>query len=201
MFKVINLSKKIGAKKLFHNLDIQIDDGEKVAIVGSSGVGKSTLLRCIAGLEEFEGEIVSDEIRTMIFQDFNLFPHMTVIQNINYVPIKVLNKDEVETNKRSHELLNLFLLIGLENKYPAELSGGQQQRVAIIRGIMAEAKLLIMDEPSSALDNSTTMLIASLLKNMQTSLIFATHDDVFLNHVATKIFELTAEGSLKEIIK
>jgi polar amino acid transport system ATP-binding protein len=193
MFKVINLSKKIGAKKLFHNLDIQIDDGEKVAIVGSSGVGKSTLLRCIAGLEEFEGEIVSDEIRTMIFQDFNLFPHMTVIQNINYVPIKVLNKDEVETNKRSHELLNLFLLIGLENKYPAELSGGQQQRVAIIRGIMAEAKLLIMDEPSSALDNSTTMLIASLLKNMQTSLIFATHDDVFLNHVATKIFELTSE--------
>lgn len=201
MFKMINLSKKIGAKSLFNNLTIQVDDGEKIAIVGSSGVGKSTLLRCIAGLEDFEGEIVSNEVRTMIFQDFNLFPHMTVLQNINYVPINVLGKNSDEINKKSQELLNLFLLIGLKDKYPAELSGGQQQRVAIIRGIMADSKLLIMDEPSSALDNTTTTMVAKLLKNMPTSLVFATHDDVFLNHVATKIFELTSEGFLKEIKK
>jgi polar amino acid transport system ATP-binding protein len=201
MLSVINLNKKFGEKNLFNNLSFVIGQGEKVALIGQSGIGKSTLLKCIAGLEPHEGQVTMLGKKTLVFQDFNLFPHMNVLENITYVPVNVFGKNIDEVTLAATNLLGSFLLQDCVNRYPSELSGGQQQRIAIIRALLSGADLLIMDEPTSSLDNETTALVAQYLKTQPKMLLFATHDTLFVDQVATRILEFTATGELIEIVK
>jgi ABC-type polar amino acid transport system ATPase subunit len=201
MLKVVDVSKKIGGKTLFSRLSFEVLPGDRVALVGPSGAGKSTLLRCLAGLESYRGRISFDGRKTLVFQDFNLFPHLTVWENITYVPLVVLGNAVLETEKNAMQLLQRFALEEYRLKYPAELSGGQQQRVAIIRAVMAKVDLLIMDEPTSSLDNATTALIAEFLLEQNTMLFFSAHDELFVQTVATRVFEFTSDGALVEIEK
>ena len=201
MLKVVDVSKKIGGKTLFTNLFFEVFSGDRVALVGPSGAGKSTLLRCLAGLEPYEGRILFDGRKTLVFQEFHLFPHLTVWENITYVPLVVLGESVVQTEKKAGKLLQRFALEEYRLKYPTELSGGQQQRVAIIRAVMAQVDLLIMDEPTSSLDNATTTLIAEFLLEQETMLFFSTHDDLFVSKVATRVLEFTSNGTLVEVPK
>lgn len=193
MLKIENFSKKTGKSFLFQNLSLQVVKGEKIAIIGSSGIGKSTFLRCLAGLESFSGKIHFSGTKTFVFQDFNLFPHFTVFENITYVPFVVLKKENNIVEEKLQKLCKLFSFDeSLLTKYPAHLSGGQQQRVALMRGILLDVDLLILDEPSSALDTQTSTLIADFLKTEPYSIIFATHDPLFTQTLANKVLEFTA---------
>lgn len=199
MLKVINLCKKMGRDILFKNITFDLLEGEKVAIVGPSGVGKSTLLRCIAGLESFDGKIESSGRSTLVFQEFYLFPHFSVWENITYVPLNVLKQDLQKTKELAFKLLAEFGLEEFVHKYPSTLSGGQKQRVAIIRAVMANADFLLMDEPTSSLDNTTTEIIAKFFSRKDISILFVSHDDLFIEQVATKVLELSNSESLIDV--
>lgn len=191
MIKVTNLSKVFGDKYLFKNVSFEIESGERVALVGPSGIGKSTLLRCIAGLEKFSsGSIAASGKVTLVFQDFQLFPHLSVLENILYVPLNVLKKKSYYNySLDAFAWLRKLGIDSLATKYPGSLSGGQQQRVSLIRAILAEPAILVMDEPTSLLDPQTTELIASALKDLSITYFFATHDNLFLDQFATRVID------------
>ena len=167
MIKISNLHKSFGTLEVLQGIDLEIAEREVVVIIGPSGSGKSTLLRCINYLEEptsgtiavdgieLSGEANINAIRRevgMVFQRFNLFPHMTVMENLLLAPMKVRNLTKAEAEKNA---LALLIKVGLESKanaYPEQLSGGQQQRVAIARALAMKPKALLFDEPTSALD-------------------------------------------------
>lgn len=199
MLKVINLNKKIGGKTLLENLNFSLKSGDRIGLVGESGIGKSTLLRCLGDLENFSGEILSDGQRTLVFQDFNLFPHLTLLENLTYTPIKAQGKNATDTEQKALELIKVFGLSDHSLKYPGALSGGQQQRVAIMRSLMTGAEIIILDEPSSSLDEATTVLVAKYLRNLSQIFIFATHDTLFLETMATAVWEMKAGGKLVDI--
>ena len=152
-----HIVKKYPDLTAVNDVDFSISKGEIVAIIGPSGSGKSTLLRCINGLATpTSGKIKLDGRTSMVFQHFNLFPHMTCLKNITYGPVKVLKKDRQEAEKTARELLRM---VGLESKadvYPAQISGGQKQRVAIARALAMDPDLMLFDEPMSALDPEIT---------------------------------------------
>lgn len=199
MLKIKNLSKKINGNFIFNKLNLDVADGKKVAILGPSGVGKSTFLRCVADLDSYEGKIFFSGKKTFVFQDFNLFPHLTIWENISYVPLKVLNKDIKIIGKDIALLCDAFSFDeALLEKYPRFLSGGQQQRAAIMRGILSGSSLLILDEPSSALDSETTELVAKFLKNMPQTILFATHDVFFAKILADITYKFLETGVLVE---
>ncbi len=199
MLKIIKLSKRMGNEYLFKNLSFEVNDGEKVAIIGPSGIGKSTLLRCIAGIESFEGNISTDGNLTLVFQEFNLFPHLNVWDNISYAPLKVQKKSEFDVNVLGKKLLEEFGIEELSKKYPSTLSGGQKQRVALIRAIMINPKYLLMDEPTSSLDIATTEIIANFFKRSDKTILFVTHDNSFIEKVATKVLELSDSETLIDV--
>lgn len=206
LLKLENINKKFGKKEVLKNISFEIHDKEIVAIVGPSGSGKSTLLRCINMIEPpTSGTIKYNKYNIMkknidinkyrmnvgmVFQQFNLFSHLTVIENITLVPIKLglLNKEKAY--KKGEKLLNDIGLLNKENEKPINLSGGEQQRVAIVRALMMEPKLLLFDEPTSSLDPQMTREVLELIKEIATTgmnMIIVSHELNFVKEVATRI--------------
>ncbi|MGP1487353.1 MAG: amino acid ABC transporter ATP-binding protein, partial [Peptostreptococcus stomatis] len=167
MLKIVDLKKKFGQVEVLKGISFQIDDGEIGVVLGKSGAGKTTLIRCINGLESFDsGKIVLDDVEIksindmkeirgqigMVFQNFNLFPHLSVLENIIESPVRVFGRNKDEVVKEALDLLEMVDLLDKKDNYPHQLSGGQQQRVAIARSCALKPKVLCFDEPTSALD-------------------------------------------------
>lgn len=205
-----NIVKEYGGFKAVDNVDFSMKKGEIVAIIGPSGSGKSTLLRCINGLVNVtSGEILLNGTTGMVFQHFNLFPHMTCKENITYAPINVKKVGKEEANTRALELLKM---VGLEAKadvYPAQLSGGQKQRVAIARALAMEPNIMLFDEATSALDPEITGEVLNVMKNLakeHTTMIVVTHEMGFAKEVADRVVfmdkgVIVEEGTPKEIFE
>ena len=206
MFSVYNLCKNFNNSNVLHNINVKINDGEKVVILGPSGSGKSTFLRCLNGLEtpsygriDFNGidlnisdknlKLVRKKVG-MVFQKFNLFPHLTVFQNIMLAPKIIYPK---ETKKYEDIALNLLSRIGLLKKkdsYPGALSGGQQQRIAIIRAFVMNPDVLLFDEPTSALDPEMILEVLTLIKDLANTgltMIIVTHELSFAKKIANRV--------------
>jgi putative glutamine transport system ATP-binding protein len=200
------VDKFFGDFQVLEDINFSVDEGEVVVVIGPSGSGKSTLLRCINGLEEISsGELVVDgmhvgddktnlnKLRTeigMVFQQFNLYPHMTVADNIKLAPVKVKSVSKTEANERCERLLERVGIPEQANKYPESLSGGQQQRVAIARGLAMEPKIMLFDEPTSALDpemiNEVLEAMADLARGGMT-MVVVTHEMGFARRVADRV--------------
>lgn len=206
LLKLENINKKFGKKEVLKDISFEVHDKEIIAIVGPSGSGKSTLLRCINMIEPpTSGTIKYNKYNIMkknidinkyrmnvgmVFQQFNLFSHLTVIENITLVPIKLglLNKEKAY--KKGEKLLNDIGLLNKENEKTINLSGGEQQRVAIVRALMMEPKLLLFDEPTSSLDPQMTREVLELIKEIATTgmnMIIVSHELNFVKEVATRI--------------
>jgi len=197
MIEVINITKKYGNTEVVSNVSFAFNIGQVYSIIGSSGSGKSTFLKCIAGLEKLDagdikyGNITRQKIG-FIFQHFNLFANMTVLENITYAPQKVLKvkkQDAINDAKRFLKKVNLDSSI--ENQYPANISGGQRQRVAIARTLCMKPKIILYDEPTSALDPENTAEVLSVIKNLSKSenllSIIVTHHMKFAQNISDKI--------------
>ncbi|WP_343208355.1 amino acid ABC transporter ATP-binding protein [Anaerolentibacter hominis] len=216
MIEVNNLEKQFGSNKVLCGITETIEQGEKIAIIGPSGSGKSTFLRCLNLLEQptggqiiFEGEDITDKkcnidrVRQkmgMVFQHFNLFPHLTILQNITLAPIelKLMSKEEAEAKARQ-----LLERIGLSDKadtYPAMLSGGQKQRIAIIRALAMNPDVMLFDEPTSALDPEMVGEVLDLIRELADegmTMVIVTHEMGFAREVATRVM-FVDEGIIKE---
>ena len=205
--KVENLYKKYSeSEMILKNVNLEIEKGEVISIIGASGGGKSTLLRCLIGLEEIDsGTVVVPEKNKMgmVFQSFNLFPHMTALQNIMESLIVV---DKMEKSKAKEIALNLLEKVGLKeraNFYPKALSGGQKQRVAIARALAKNPDLLLFDEPTSALDpemvKEVEAVIEELRNTSEITMIIVSHEIDFVNQISDRIIVME-NGQVKEII-
>lgn len=216
MIEVKNLKKQFGDRVILQDISENISKGEKVVIIGPSGAGKSTFLRCLNLLEKpdsghiyFEGQDITDKktnidfVRRkmgMVFQHFNLFPHLTVLQNITLSPItlKLMSKDEA--NQKAFSLLKR---IGLEDKadsYPSQLSGGQKQRIAIIRTLAMNPDVILFDEPTSALDPEMVGEVLALMKDLANegmTMVVVTHEMGFAKEVATRVMFMS-DGIIEE---
>ncbi len=215
MIKVKNLDKSYSNVQVLKDVSVEFKKNQISSIIGPSGTGKSTLLRCILGLETFEnGSItVNDkqlEFETnklldyrqelgVVFQDFHLFKHMTVLKNITYSLEKVKNLKEKEASDLAHVLLEQFSLLDQTDKYPSQLSGGQRQRVAIARSLALNPSFLLLDEPTSALDADTVLEFVLLLREIKktTGIIIITHDLNFAKRVSDEIY-LMDQGQIVE---
>ena len=200
MLEVKNLYKEFNNRPILKDISFTLKDGEIMTIVGPSGAGKTTLLRIIAGLETKDsGEILIDSQAYdsgkvgVVFQDYNLFPNLNVLQNITLAPTMVLKESKEEANKKAYELLNRLQMNGREKQYPYELSGGQKQRIAIARALAMKPRILCYDEPTSALDpnlrKDVANIILGLKKDGMTQLI-VTHDLEFAEDIADDILRV-----------
>ena len=203
-----HIVKKYGDFTAVDDVNFSMRKGEIVAIIGPSGSGKSTLLRCINGLNSITaGDMILNGTTGMVFQHFNLFPHMTCIDNITYAPIKVKKENKADVQKRAEDLLKM---VGLSNKadvYPAQISGGQKQRIAIARALAMEPDLMLFDEPTSALDPEITGEVLTVMKKLaerHTTMIVVTHEMGFAQEVADRVLlmdngVIVDEGTPQEI--
>lgn len=200
MLEVKNLSKEFNGHQILRDISFTLKDEEIMTIVGPSGAGKTTLLRIIAGLETKDsGEILIDGKPYdsgkvgVVFQDYNLFPNLNVLQNITLAPTLVLKKSKTEAEQDARVLLKRLQMSGRETQYPYELSGGQKQRVAIARALAMKPRILCYDEPTSALDpnlrKEVEKMILSLKKSGLTQLII-THDLNFAENVADQMLKV-----------
>lgn len=211
-----NLQKSFHGNQILKGIDIHIEQGEKVVIVGPSGSGKSTFLRCLNLLETttggeawFEGNNITgkecniNKLRQkmgMVFQQFNLFPHLTVKENITLAPIKLGLMSKEEADKKAEELL---VRVGLPDKaeqYPKQLSGGQKQRIAIARALAMNPEVMLFDEPTSALDPEMVGEVLTLMKELADegmTMVVVTHEMGFAREVATRVIFMD-EGQIKE---
>lgn len=205
--KVENLYKKYSeSEMILKNVSLEIEKGEVISIIGASGGGKSTLLRCLIGLEEIDsGTIVVPEKNKMgmVFQSFNLFPHMTALQNIMESLIVV---DKMERSKAKEIALELLEKVGLKeraNFYPKALSGGQKQRVAIARALAKNPELLLFDEPTSALDPEMVKEVEAVIEELRNTsditMVIVSHEIDFVNQISDRIVVME-NGQVKEII-
>ena len=193
MIEIKNLHKSYGSNEVLKGIDQTVSEAEVLCIVGPSGSGKSTMLRCINLLEVptsgevfIDGELVTqqniNEIRTkmgMVFQNFNLFPHMTVLDNITCAPINVKGVSKADAEAKAIELLTRVGLANKANAYPRSLSGGQQQRVAIARALAMDPEIMLFDEPTSALDPEMVGEVLDVMKNLAKeglAMIVVTHE-------------------------
>ncbi len=207
VLEIQSINKSFKNKIVFENFSMSVKIGEIVCILGPSGIGKSTLLRCINGLEKIDGgKILIDgvEIKNkiqkntnlnvgLIFQDFNLFPQYTVKKNITLPMTEVLRMPKEEAEKRAEKLLKQLDLIEKENSYPFELSGGEKQRVAIARSIAVDPKILCFDEPTSSLDPKLVKEVYNIIKNLsknKKAILIVTHDVLFAEKIADRIIKL-----------
>lgn len=224
VLSVENLSKSFGMHEVFSNISFSVNEGEIVCIQGKSGEGKTTLLRCLTGLETADkGSIKINNIYLckeenkhmkyaqkaelqkilqeigLVFQNFNLFPHMNVMENLMESPV-FLKKDPVETiKKRAEALLKRLELEGKEESYPFQLSGGQKQRVAIARACMLNPSIICFDEPTSALDEETRGQISRIIRDLASqgiAIIIVTHDNAFVDEIAQRVIEMK-DGAIK----
>jgi len=203
MIKVQNLSKKFGANIALKDISFEAANNEIVSIVGPSGSGKSTLIRCLNRLETPDsGTIFVDahkldgrsikKLRSkigMVFQHFNLFPHMNVLENLIYAPVNVLKHKKEQASAKARELLRRFSMSSKEHNMPNALSGGQKQRIAIMRAIMMEPEILLFDEPTSALDPEIVGDVASEIKALKNkmAIILVTHHIKFAQELSDRI--------------
>ncbi len=216
MIIVKNLEKSFGEKQVLKGIDYHIKKGEKIVVVGPSGSGKSTFLRCLNLLEEptngeimFEGSCITDpkinidslrQKMGMVFQHFNLFPHLTILENITLAPVtlKLQTKDEANENA-----IKLLKRIGLEDKasaYPSQLSGGQKQRIAIVRSLAMNPDVMLFDEPTSALDPEMVGEVLELMKSLADegmTMVVVTHEMGFAREVGTRVLFMD-EGKILE---
>lgn len=206
ILEIKNLQKNFGDQQILDHFSLQVEEGEVLVILGPSGCGKSTLLRCINGLEEIQGgeiflrgENISDrqknmhEIRQkigMVFQSYELFPHMTVMENLLLGPIQAQKRKKAEVEKEAEELLDRVGLLDKKNSYPRELSGGQKQRVAILRALCMHPEVILFDEVTAALDpemvREVLEVISDLAKEGRTMLL-VTHEMQFAKAIADRI--------------
>ena len=211
------VDKFFGDFHVLKDIDFSVDEGEVVVVIGPSGSGKSTLLRCINGLETITaGELTVDgfpvhdkktdinKLRSeigMVFQQFNLYPHMTVSQNIKLAPVRVKSVSQGDADERCERLLDRVGIPEQADKYPESLSGGQQQRVAIARGLAMEPKVMLFDEPTSALDpemiNEVLETMADLARGGMT-MVVVTHEMNFARRVADRVVFMD-EGRIVEV--
>lgn len=200
MLEVKNLCKEFNNRPILKDISFTLKDGEIMTIVGPSGAGKTTLLRIIAGLETKDsGEILIDGKPYdpgnvgVVFQDFNLFPNLNVLQNITLAPTMVLKESKAEAEQNAQKLLDQLQMNGREKQYPYQLSGGQKQRVAIARALAMNPRILCYDEPTSALDpnlrKEVEKMILDLKKSGLTQLII-THDLIFAKNVADQMLKV-----------
>ena len=216
MIKVVNLKKQFGDNVVLKDISVTITPGEAISVIGPSGSGKSTFLRCINGLEEItDGHIYVDELDIadpkvnidtlrervgMVFQSFNLFPHLSVTDNIKLAPIKLNKMSKADANKKALELLKK---VGLEDKaevFPSSLSGGQKQRVAIARALAMDPEAILFDEPTSALDPEMVGEVLQVMKDLASegmTMIVVTHEMGFAKEVCDRVIFM-ADGEIVE---
>ncbi len=208
LLEVKNLRKSFDDNEVLKDISLSVDKGEVLAIIGPSGSGKSTLLRCLTDLEqEDSGEIIFEGRFGLVFQDFNLFPHHTVMKNITNAPIRVQKRNKDEVYKEARELLKKMGLEDKEEAYPCELSGGQQQRVSIARALAMNPDILFFDEPTSALDPELTGEILNVIRDLAAdnmTMVIVTHEMSFAKKVADKVIfmddgYIVEEGTPEEV--
>ncbi len=216
LIKVENLQKAFGENRVLQGINTEIKKGEVVVVIGPSGSGKSTFLRCLNLLEQptggsiyFEGVDITNKsvnINThrmkmgMVFQHFNLFPHMTVLQNMTAAPIKLLKKPKEQARQEALELLKKVGLEDRANDYPNQLSGGQKQRIAIVRALAMNPDVMLFDEPTSALDPEMVGEVLDVMKELAKSgmtMVVVTHEMGFAREVASRVVFID-EGVIKE---
>lgn len=223
MIHVNNLHKYFGENEVLKGINENIKKGEVVVVIGPSGSGKSTFLRCLNLLEVptdgeiiFEGQNITDkktdinkirEKMGMVFQQFNLFPHKTVLQNLTIAPMQVKNKSRNEAEKIAKDLLAKVGLLEKANAYPASLSGGQKQRIAIARALAMEPDVMLFDEPTSALDPEMVGEVLNVMKNLAKegmTMVVVTHEMGFAKEVGDRILfmdggNIVEQGTPEEI--
>ena len=213
LLEVTGISKNFGSTHVLQNISLNLEKGEALAIIGSSGSGKTTLLRCLNFLEtpdtgviRVDGKTLWDaadpathresEVRKkrlhfgLVFQNFNLFPHMSVLKNITEAPVHVLKQDKAQAEQTAMELLGKMGLADKANEYPCNLSGGQQQRVSIARALALSPELLFFDEPTSALDPELTGEILKVIKSLaeeKMTMVIVTHEMQFASEISDRV--------------
>ncbi len=216
LIKVENLQKSFGEIGVLKGIDTEIKKGEVVCIIGPSGSGKSTFLRCLNLLEAptggriyFDGTDITDpktninlhrQKMGMVFQQFNLFPHMTVLKNMTIAPMKVLGISKAEAEERAMKLLERVGLADRASSYPSQLSGGQKQRVAIVRALCMQPEVMLFDEPTSALDPEMVGEVLEVMKSLANegmTMAVVTHEMGFAREVADRVFFID-EGVIME---
>ncbi|AVX21270.1 amino acid ABC transporter ATP-binding protein, PAAT family (TC 3.A.1.3.-) [Carboxydocella sporoproducens DSM 16521] len=224
MIVIKNLYKRFGDLEVLKDINLHVREGEVVVVIGPSGSGKSTMLRCINKLEEATaGEIIVDNIPLtskaninairqevgMVFQRFNLFPHMTALQNITLAPIQVRKQSKAEAEKIARELLAKVGLSDKADSYPDQLSGGQQQRVAIARALAMRPKVMLFDEPTSALDPEMVGEVLNVMKDLARegmTMVVVTHEMGFAREVGDRVIfmdegRIVEEGTPEQIFQ
>ena len=208
LFEMKHIKKSFGALDVLRDISLEVEKGEVLSIIGPSGSGKSTLLRCATGLEIPDGgEIIKNGKIGLVFQNFNLFPHFSVIKNITDAPIKVQKRDKKEVYAQARELLKKMGLSDKENYYPYQLSGGQQQRVSIARALCMNPDILFFDEPTSALDPELTGEILKVIKDLAAehiTMVIVTHEMSFARDISDRIIFMddgliAVEGTPEEV--
>ena len=196
-----DIVKDFATCRALDGVDFSMKRGEVVAIIGSSGSGKSTLLRSINGLEQItSGEIDLRGTTGMVFQHFNLFPHMSCLKNIMYAPMKVQKVSKAEAEKKARELLEMVGLPDKADSFPSQISGGQKQRIAIARALAMNPDIMLFDEPTSALDPEITGEVLAVMRDLalaHMSMIVVTHEMKFAEDVATHVIFM-ADGVIVE---
>ena len=206
LIRVDNLCKSFGAVEVLKGVNAEIRKGDVMVVIGASGSGKSTFLRCLNRLEEptggkiiFEGTDITDpsvninlhrQKMGMVFQQFNLFPHMTVLRNLTIGPIKLLKKSKAEAEAEAMKLLERVGLADRANAYPSQLSGGQKQRIAIVRALCMEPEVILFDEPTSALDPEMVGEVLEVMKQLAKegmTMVVVTHEMGFAREVGTEV--------------
>jgi polar amino acid transport system ATP-binding protein len=204
--EVRDVEKEFGPIKVLRGINLAVDEHQVVCLIGPSGCGKSTLLRCINGLEKIQGgeiRLMNDRVSGpgvdvnklrqnvgIVFQSFNLFPHMTVLENVTLAPMKVLNEPRRDAEARAMVLLKRIGLEAKSKEYPDRLSGGQQQRVAIVRALAMEPKVMLLDEITSALDPELVSEVLNIVRDLASqgmTMLLATHEMGFAKEVASKV--------------
>ena len=217
LISVKNLCKEFDGKRVLNDISVDIYKGDVVCVLGPSGSGQSTFLRCLNRLEEptgghilFEGTDICDPSTNinihrqkmgMVFQQFNLFPHMTIMKNLTIAPMKLQNVPESEARSYALELLNKVGLADRADDYPSQLSGGQQQRIAIVRALCMKPDVMLFDEPTSALDPEMVGEVLGVMKNLakdDMTMVVVTHEMGFAREVASRVMFLDGGDFIEE---
>jgi glutamine ABC transporter, ATP-binding protein len=217
LIEVKDLCKSFGDKKILKNINVNIYEGDVVCVIGPSGSGKSTFLRCLNRMEEassgsiiFEGTDIVDKKTDidkhrqkmgMVFQQFNLFPHMTVLKNLTVAPMKLQGISEREANEYAIKLLEKVGLADRANAYPNQLSGGQQQRIAICRALCMKPDVMLFDEPTSALDPEMVGEVLNVMKDLadqKMTMVVVTHEMGFAREVSNRVMFLDGGDFVEE---